>query len=124
MRLALPKRIVVLSAITVFITSGNLFFTLPDIVPEDTTDVATCRQCHQAITDSFIKTAHYLDSRPSDSLSIKGSFKDGMNIYQYNPFMDVVMLRDGNSYLQSARVNGTETVVAPFDIVIGSGRNG
>ena len=38
--------------------------------------------------------------------------------------MEVVMLRSKHQFRQSARINGMETVSAPFDMVIGSGRNG
>jgi hypothetical protein len=38
--------------------------------------------------------------------------------------MEEFMIHEDNQYLQSARVNGIETTVAPFDVVIGSGRNG
>lgn len=109
------------------VVGSNMFFTSPDTSPVRApvvTDPASCRACHQAITDSFFRTAHYLDSWPADSTSIKGSFRQGKNKYVYNPFMEVVMVREGNSYFQSGRINGAETVAAPFDIVIGSGRNG
>jgi hypothetical protein len=125
MRPTLPKQLLVLVAITILIFSLNLFFVTPaSIDTRKLTDVSTCRNCHQAIVDSFIKTAHYYDSRPADSKSIKGSFEEGKNIYEYNDFMKVEMVTDGNQYWQLARVNGTPTASAPFDIVIGSGRNG
>lgn len=126
MHLNSPTLIVLSSAIIV-ITGANLFFASPDVsieTPASYSEVTSCRTCHQAITDSFVHTAHYFDSRPADSNSIKGSFEDGKNRYRYNQFMEVVMIKAGGKFIQSARVNGTETVSAPFDIVIGSGRNG
>jgi len=126
MHLNSPKLILLLSAIIV-ITGANLFFTTPTTLtqpPASYTDVSTCRTCHQAITDSFIHTAHYFDSRPADSNSIKGSFEEGKNRYRYNQFMEVAMVKAEGKFFQSARINGSETVSAPFDIVIGSGRNG
>src|SRR5688572_11164711 len=102
MRLKSPKLIVVLSAI-VGITSGNLFFVAPK-APKTSpsfSDPSSCRTCHQAITDSFVRTAHYFDSRPADSSSIKGSFEAGKNKYTYNPFMAVLMIRKENKFLQS-----------------------
>jgi len=126
MHLKSPKLIVVISAIIV-ITGTNVFFIsskgLIAISPPPQ-DVSTCRTCHQAITDSFVRTAHYFDSRPADSSSIKGSFEEGKNRYRYNQFMEVVLIRKGDKFLQSGQVNGMETVAAPFDMVIGSGRNG
>lgn len=126
MRFTSSKLIVVAAILTVVIGS-NLFFVPPAALPIESTsatDANSCRPCHQAITDSFMRTAHYFDSRPADGKSIKGSFKEGMNSYQYNQFMEVVMVREGNQYLQSGRVNGMETIAAPFDFVIGSGRKG
>src|SRR5436190_2159477 len=126
MRLQSSKLLVVLSA-TAMITGSNLFFVAHKPVTKTSTtftDVSSCRTCHQAITDSFIRTAHYFDSRPADSSSIKGSFEDGKNSYRYNQFMEVAMISHENKFLQSGRVNGMETIAAPFDIVIGSGRNG
>ena len=127
MQLTSSKLVVVLSAIIIVITGSNLFFVVPHALPNPSpaiTDIASCRTCHRAITDSFIRTAHYFDSSPADSNSIKGSFAEGKNRYVYNQFMEVVMIREGNQYLQSGRVNGMETIAAPFDMVIGSGRNG
>jgi hypothetical protein len=126
MRLQLSKLLVVLSA-GIVIAGSNLFFIAPKRVSNTSTsfhDISSCRTCHQAITDSFIRTAHYFDSRPADGSSIKGSFEEGRNTYRYNQFMEVVMIAEENKFLQSGRVNGMETVAAPFDIVIGSGRNG
>jgi hypothetical protein len=121
-----PKLIATVLAIVVIIIGSNLFFVVPKVLPAATsfTDASTCRTCHRAITDSFMRTAHYFDSRPADSKSIKGSFQEGKNKYVYNQFMEVVMVKEGDQYLQSARVNGMETVAAPFDLVIGSGRKG
>jgi len=126
MRLTSPK-LVVVSAIIIVVIGSNLFFVSSKTVPVSSssiTDVSSCRPCHQAITDSFIRTAHYFDSRPADNKSIKGSFQEGKNKYVYNQFMEVVMVKERDQYLQSGRVNGMETVAAPFDMVIGSGRKG
>ncbi len=127
MHLASPKLIAILSAIVVIIAGTNLFFIVPknsQNSPAFFTSPSSCRPCHPAITDSFMRTAHYVDSRPADSNSIKGSFEEGKNKYTYNQFMEVVMLREGNKSFQSGMINGMETISAPFDIVIGSGRNG
>jgi hypothetical protein len=127
MRLKSPKPVAILSAIIVVVVSSNLFFvssentTIPD---RSLSGPETCRTCHQAITDSFMRTAHFFDSSPADSFSIKGSFAEGENRYSYNPFMEVIMYKDEGKYMQAALVNGTLTTSAPFDVVIGSGRNG
>ena len=122
------KELIVLIVAVVGFSVSNLFFvqgsSRPAMVINPKINDATCRSCHQEIYDSFIHTAHFHDSAPADSNSIKGSFEEGRNVFQYNPFMEVVMLKDGNNYRQSARINGTETHTAWFDIVIGSGKNG
>ena len=123
----ISPKLVVVSAIIVVVIGSNLFFVAPKIASQpdvSITDPSSCRPCHQAITDSFMRTAHYLDSRPADGRYIKGSFQEGKNRYVYNQFMEVVMVKEGDQYLQSGRVNGMETVAAPFDMVIGSGRKG
>src|SRR4051812_47774832 len=100
MHLNSPRLIILLSAIIV-ITGANLFFATPNALiqtPASYTDVSSCRTCHRAITDSFIHTAHYFDSRPADSSSIKGSFEEGKNRYRYNQFMEVVMIREGEKF--------------------------
>jgi hypothetical protein len=121
-----PKHFAVVSIIVVLTATSNLFFTNSKQAQKNASlsDPATCRQCHQAITDSFMHTAHYFDSRPADSNSIKGSFDEGRNRYRYNQFMEVIMYKDEDKYKQAALVNGMLTTTAPFDVVIGSGRNG
>lgn len=124
MHFVTPKQLVALSVIAGLTVIGNLFFTHEKPGKQIIADPSTCRKCHEAITDSFMGTAHYFDSRPADSSSIKGSFAEGRNRYRYNPFMEVIMYKDEDKYMQAALVNGELTTSAPFDIVIGSGRNG
>ena len=126
MSLISPKHLVVLSVIIILTITTNLFFTFSE--PKDNSvalsDPETCRNCHKAITDSFMHTAHFFDSGPADSNTIKGSFAEGANRYKYNQFMEVIMYKDEGRYMQAALVNGMLTTSAPFDVVIGSGRNG
>ncbi|MBL7698998.1 MAG: hypothetical protein JNK79_12615 [Chitinophagaceae bacterium] len=113
--------------IILLVVSSNLFFvSSKTAVPEHVSyaDPKICATCHKAITDSFLQTAHYFDSRPADSNSIKGSFEEGDNRYKYNQFMEVVMYKEEDRYMQATLVNGMLTTSAPFDVVIGSGRNG
>ena len=126
MSLISPKHLVVLSVIIILTITTNLFFTFSE--PKDNSvalsDPETCRNCHKAITDSFMRTAHFFDSGPADSNTIKGSFAEGANRYKYNQFMEVIMYKDEGRYMQAALVKGMLTTSAPFDVVIGSGRNG
>ena len=126
MSLISPKHLVVLSTLVLLTVTSNLFFS-SSRTRETSARLAgpeTCRSCHKAITDSFMRTAHFFDSRPADSNSIKGSFDEGKNRYKYNQFMEVIMYKDEGKYMQAALVNGMLTTSAPFDVVIGSGRNG
>ena len=71
-----------------------------------------------------MKTATYLDSRPASPASIKGSFHKDSNVFSFNLFMEVAMLKEGNKLVQAARFNKEVMQKQPFDIVIGSGRKG
>ena len=126
MSLISPKHLVVLSVIILITAASNLFISTSGTgePPATLTGPEACRNCHQTITDSFVRTAHFFDSRPADSTSIKGSFAEGENRYRYNQFMEVIMYKDEGKYMQAALVNGMLTTSAPFDVVIGSGRNG
>ena len=96
MTLISPKQLVVLSAIILLAVTSNLFFSFTGSDKNATplTGPEACRSCHKAITDSFMETAHYFDSRPADINSIKGSFTEGENRYKYNQFMEEIMYKD------------------------------
>ncbi len=83
-----------------------------------------CKTCHKAIYESHINTAHFNDSKVADLKSVKGSFANGQNVFNYNLFMNVAMIKDGKKLIQSARIGGEEVQRAGFDLVIGSGRKG
>ena len=85
---------------------------------------AACQSCHNNVYQSYIHTAHYLTSRPASKESIKGSFDSGKNKYVYNQFMLVQMDNVGDSFYQTATVNGVPIESEPFDIAVGSGRTG
>lgn len=87
---------------------------------------ATCKTCHQAIYDSFVRTAHYADSRPATKEAVKGSFARGANSYLYNFNVNrVVAMEERNDGLyQVAYINKQPAEAHRFDIVIGSGRKG
>jgi hypothetical protein len=117
------RGVIVLSLLLALVVISNLFFISPDGHAVASND-STCAGCHRDIHESFIHTAHFHDSAPADSNSIKGSFEEGKNVFAFNAFMTVAMLKEGNTYRQSATVNGSEVQSANFDVVIGSGRNG
>lgn len=83
-----------------------------------------CMNCHKEIYNSYLQTAHYLTSSIADEHTIKGSFKEGKNVFEYNKFMQVKMQKVHGKFFQSASVNNVEYQTEPFDIVIGSARKG
>lgn len=115
-----------LLGLTAFIFVPNLFFApaAVKLVKENTSTAEQCQSCHKEIYDSYVKTAHYLDSRPASPASIKGSFHKDSNVFSFNLFMEVAMLKEGNKLVQAARFNKEVMQKQPFDIVIGSGRKG
>ncbi|MEO5594626.1 MAG: multiheme c-type cytochrome [Chitinophagaceae bacterium] len=85
---------------------------------------ASCMNCHKAIYDSFIGTAHYLTSRPAAAEFIKGSFDSGQNQFTYNQFMNVKLEKKDSGFFQTVYVNGAPTHSESMDIVVGSGKKG
>src|ERR1044072_1006586 len=84
----------------------------------------TCINCHSDIYNSYTRTAHFLTSSISDEHTIKGSFENGKNVFEYNKFMQIKMEKVGDKFFQSASVNHIKYQTEPFDIVIGSARKG
>jgi hypothetical protein len=86
----------------------------------------SCRTCHQAIYDNYLRTAHYGTSAPAGSESIKGGFSEGHNTLRTRSANIYFKMerRDGGFYqtgFDSARnLVRTERI----DLVIGSGRKG
>lgn len=85
---------------------------------------ASCRQCHQAICDSFNSTAHHLTSQMANKNNISGSFEDFHNSFAFDEHKKVMMLEYGDSLYQVAWDDGKKERAEPFDIVIGSGKKG
>ncbi len=83
-----------------------------------------CLSCHREIYGTHIQTAHYRDSRPASSATIRGSFDSGRNRFSYHPDLDIEMQKKDGGYFQTAFRDGRPYHSAPFDIAIGSGRKG
>lgn len=79
----------------------------------------SCRQCHQAIYDSFILSSHYNTTRPSLAENVLGSFDHGRNTFIYNPDTKIVMERRDSGLFQVLYVNGKEKELHRFDITFG-----
>ena len=84
----------------------------------------SCRNCHQAIYDSFITTRHYLESGLASEENIKGSFSRNENIFSLDSNKRVIMEKRAGGLYQVAYVNGKEQQAERFDIVIGTGKHG
>jgi len=88
----------------------------------------SCRACHQAIFDSFVRTAHFQTSKPADKSSVKGSFADGHNTLRTRAEgVYFKMERRGDGFYQTGyeAVGVTaRTRTERLELVIGSGRKG
>src|SRR6186713_2151362 len=84
----------------------------------------SCRNCHQAIYDSFSSTRHHLESEPASEENIKGSFSKNQNIHYLDSSRKVVMEKRAGGLYQVAYVNGKEERAERFDITIGTGKHG
>ena len=79
----------------------------------------TCRQCHQAIYDSFFNTAHFkATSKPSEE-NILGNFNAGKNIFNYDSITKIVTEKRDSGYYQVLYINGKEEKAYRFDILFG-----
>ncbi len=85
---------------------------------------ATCMNCHAAIYESHIKTAHFLTSQVASEKNIMGSFAAGKNEFVFNPLSKITMEKRGDSLVQAEYENGVEKKARPFSIVMGSGKRG
>jgi hypothetical protein len=116
------------SFILIFLTGGLLFFLSQCI---DTgirshdprgnvyAGSASCRQCHQAVYDSFVASSHFNSTRPSSAGNILGSFVHGQNAFAFNPEDKVVMEQRDSGLFQVLYVNGKEQKAYRFDITFG-----
>ncbi|HMH21929.1 MAG TPA: multiheme c-type cytochrome [Puia sp.] len=83
-----------------------------------------CRNCHRAICDSFVRTAHYLTSGLASKEYIKGSFREGENVFAFDADRKVVMEEEGDELFQTAYIRGKKERSQRFDMVMGSGKKG
>lgn len=83
-----------------------------------------CRSCHADIYDSHLHTRHFLTSQPATEELIKGSFREGENIFQYGRRAYIAMEKRDSGLFQVGYENGKETKARHFDIVMGSGTKG
>lgn len=85
---------------------------------------ASCANCHKAIYESHMNTAHFLTSAVAGEKNIMGSFETGNNTFEYYNGGKVAMEKRANSFYQVAYINNIEKKSERFDVVIGSGTKG
>lgn len=83
-----------------------------------------CVKCHQDIYNKHLLTEHRLTSAPSTEKNILGSFEQGKNVFEFDPFTNVTMEKRDSGFYQVEYNNGNKLREGRFDIVIGSGRKG
>src|SRR6478736_5068262 len=80
---------------------------------------ASCRQCHQAIYDSFLNTAHFKTTTSAIAQNIKGNFSAGQNSFLYDSTIKVTAEKRDSGYYQVLYENGKEKSAYRFDILFG-----
>ena len=85
---------------------------------------ATCANCHKEIFENFSHTAHFITSQAASEKTIRGSFSDGKNAFQYLYFTTVAMEARDSGLFQVLYDHFKEQTTKKFDIVIGSGTRG
>lgn len=83
---------------------------------------ASCKNCHAAVYDTYIHTAH--NNTSSDSLPgfLEQAFANDKNVFRFNDSISVVMEKTEGHFYQSLYQNARKEFSAPLDIVVGSGR--
>lgn len=84
----------------------------------------TCIKCHQQISESHLKTAHYLTTRKASREYIKGVFDTGYNSFSYDYDRVVSMETRDKKFYQVEYFKGEEKTSRQIDIVVGSGAMG
>ena len=81
---------------------------------------SSCRQCHQAVYDSSLSTAHHLASAGANATTLLGNFKQGQNAFAYNTQQKIVAEKRDSGFYQVLYTNGVETEAHRFDISFGT----
>ena len=98
------------------------------ILPSSYAGIGACMSCHKSKVDSFLQTAHHLDSRPADATSVLGDFTPGRNrLNTRDPNVFFTMEQRADALFVTATTGAPpaqQTRAERMDIVIGSGRKG
>ena len=93
-----------------------------DIRGKKYTGAQACKSCHQPIFDAYLQTAHHHTSSAASAHTIKGSFAQAHNVFEYSDSLKIVMEEKNGGFFQTAYENGVKKESQPFDVVMGSGR--
>jgi len=117
--------IATVAALTKCTNSGQQLKTgIKNLKGQEYAGTAACRNCHQAIYNSFSLTRHHHESGPASKENIKGSFSKNENILSLDSNQRVVMEKRADGLYQVAYENGKEERAERFDITIGTGKHG
>ncbi len=111
----------------ILLVGGSILFLSRCINPAEGNDprgrnyagALACRQCHQAIYDSFLTTAHFNATAKAGIKNILGNFNSGRNIFSYNDSLAIAMEKRDNGHYQVLYLNGKEQHAYRFDILFG-----
>lgn len=85
----------------------------------------SCSECHADIYKTHVETAHFNTSKLADSISIKGSFKEGSNMLDLKDVTFTMLDKNGTFYQRTNIKNRNITIPDnQFDVVVGSGVRG
>ena len=123
-----PRKILIIAGLCLMVFIFNKCFLqpkkLPDLRGTAYAGSEKCANCHKAIYDSYLKTAHSHTSQPATARSIKGNFEKDSNTLFYRDALKMVMEQTDSGFYQAAYVDNVLKQAARFDIVMGSGRKG
>jgi len=84
----------------------------------------SCKSCHAEVYQNHLLTPHHLTSQLADSISVKGKFDEGKNIFFYTPELFVAMEKQHHQLYQTLYSGNKKIKSKSFDLVVGSGVRG
>ncbi len=82
---------------------------------------ASCGNCHKAILENHLQSAHFLTSGIASRANVMGSFDTGNNTYAYDREHKISMLTKDNIFYQVEYFQNKQQRSRSIDIVFGSG---
>jgi len=93
--------------------------TEPDVRGAAYAPAGTCKDCHRAIYDSSLSTAHHLATTQANEKTLLGNFAAGANAFLFNNGQKVLVEHRDSGYYQVLYTKGIETEARRFDIAFG-----